>query len=126
MRVLVDTQALLWWLVDSDRLGTRARRIFMSETPVISPVVLWEIAIKTSLGKLSADVAEICGVVTEQGFERLNVSDRHMINLQALPFHHRDPFDRMLIVQSETESLPLLTSDAKIALYGIETFDSTK
>ena len=107
MRVLIDTLALLWWLTDSEKLGPKAHRIFLSDEPVISPVLLWEIAIKASLGKLTADVAEICEVITAQGFERLGFSDRHMITLQTLPFHHRDPFDRMLIVQSEVEQLPL-------------------
>ena len=125
MRILVDTQALLWWLMDSERLGTKARRIFISDEPVVSPVVSWEIAIKASLGKLSADVSEVSRVIAEQGFERLGISDRHMINLQSLPFHHRDPFDRMLIAQSDAEDLPILTSDAKIALYDVATVDST-
>lgn len=125
MRILVDTQALLWWLMDSERLGAKARRIFVSGEPVVSPVVLWEIAIKVSLGKLSADVAEVSRIIAEQGLERLGISDRHMISLQALPFHHRDPFDRLLIAQSDAEDLPLLTSDAKIALYGVATVDST-
>lgn len=111
--------------MDSERLGPKARRIFLSDEPVISAVVLWEIAIKVSLGKLSADVAEVSRVIAEQGLERLGISDRHMINLQALPFHHRDPFDRMLIAQSDAEDLPLLTSDAKIALYDVATVDST-
>lgn len=124
MRVLVDTQALLWWLTDSERLGSKARRIFMADDPIISPVVLWEIAIKVRLGKLGADVGEVCAAITEEGFERLGFADRHMIGLADLPLHHRDPFDRMLIVQSMAEGVPLLTSDSKIALYGIEVLDS--
>ena len=126
MRILVDTQTLLWWLTDSERLGAKARRIFISDEPVISPVVLWEIAIKASLGNLSADVSEVNRIIAEQGLERLGISDRHMINLQTLPFHHRDPFDRMLIAQCEAEAMPLLTSDAKIARYGIAILDSTQ
>ncbi len=126
MRILVDTQALLWWLMDSERLGPKARRMFTSDEPVVSPVVLWEVAIKASLGKLSADVSEVSRVVAEQGLERLGISDRHMIYLQALPFHHRDPFHRMLIAQSKAEAMPLLTSDAKIARYDIAILDSTQ
>lgn len=124
MRVLVDTQALLWWLVDSDQLGPKARRIFMSEEPIVSPVVLWEIAIKVRLGKLEADVSEVCSTISEEGFERLGFSDRHMIALAELDLHHRDPFDRMLVVQSMSEKVPLLTSDAKIGLYQTEVLDS--
>ncbi len=123
MRVLIDTQVLLWWLTDSERLGPKARRVFLSDNPVISPVLLWEIAIKASLGKLTADVGEICEVITAQGLERLGFSDRHMVALQALPFLHRDPFDRMLIVQSDMEQIPLLTSDEKIAAYPIRTLN---
>ena len=123
MRVLVDTQALLWWLMDSEQLGPKARRIFMSEEPIVSPVVLWEIAIKVRLGKLEADVPEVCSTVSEEGFERLGFSDRHMIALAKLELHHRDPFDRMLVVQSITETVPLLTSDAKMSLYKTEILD---
>ena len=124
MRVLLDTQALLWWLLDSDQLGPKARRVFMSEEPVVSPVVLWEIAIKVGLGKLEANVLEVCRAVSEEGFERLGFSDRHMIGVAKLELHHRDPFDRMLIVQSQVERIPLLTSDKKMELYGIETLNS--
>ena len=124
MRVLVDTQALLWWLIDSERLGPKARRIFMSEEPIVSPVVLWEIAIKVRLGKLDADVGEVCAAISEERFERMGFTDRHMINLVSLDLHHRDPFDRMLIVQSQTANVPLLTSDEKMRLYEIEILDS--
>jgi len=124
VRVLVDTQALLWWLIDSERLGPKARRVFMSEEPIVSPVVLWEIAIKVRLGKLDANVPEVCAAVSEEGFERLGFSDRHMISLATLDLHHRDPFDRMLVVQSQTENVPLLTSDEKMGLYKIEILDS--
>ena len=96
----------------------------MSEEPIVSPVVLWEIAIKVRLGKLDADVAEVCAAISEEGFERLGFSDRHMIGLAKLDLHHRDPFDRMLIVQSQTENVPLLTSDDKMKMYKIKVLDS--
>lgn len=124
MRVLVDTQALLWWLIDSDNLGQRARRIFLSEEPLVSPVVIWEIAIKTNLGKLDADVSEICRAISEAGFERIGFADSHMIELSKLELHHRDPFDRMLVAQSKCEGIPVLTSDKKISWYGVDTLDS--
>lgn len=124
MRVLIDTQALLWWLIDADQLGDKARRIFLSEAPVISPVIIWEIAIKANLGKLEADVSKVCLAVAEAGFERIGFADRHMIALSKLDLHHRDPFDRMLVAQSMTEGLPVLTSDSKISLYGVDALDS--
>lgn len=91
---------------------------------MISPVVIWEIAIKTNLGKLDGNVSEICRAVGEAGFERIGFADRHMIELSKLELHHRDPFDRMLIAQSKCEDFPILTSDRKISWYGIETLDS--
>jgi len=123
VRVLIDTQALLWWLTDSENLGPNARRIFMSDEPVVSPVVIWEIAIKVGLGKLKADVEAVCTAVSSEGFARIGFSDRHLINLARLPLHHRDPFDRMLVVQSQTEQIPLLTSDQKMRLYDAEILD---
>ena len=124
MRVLLDTQALLWWLTDSERLGAKARRIFMAEDPVVSPVLLWEIAIKVNLGKLDANVSDICASITEEGFKRLGFTDRHMIAFADLELHHRDPFDRMLIAQSQVEAIPLLSSDSKMKLYDVELIDS--
>ncbi len=124
MRVLIDTQALLWWLIDSDQLGEKSRRIFLSEEPIISPVVIWEIAIKANLGKLEADVPQVCLAVAEAGFERIGFADSHMIVLSRLDLHHRDPFDRMLVAQSISEDVPVLTSDSKISLYGVEAMDS--
>ncbi len=126
MRILVDAQALLWWLMDSERLGANSRRIFISDEPVVSPTALREIAIRASLGKLSADVSEASRVISEQGLERLGISDRHMINLQALPFHHRGPFDRMLVAQGKAEPMPVLTSDAIFARYGVAILGSTQ
>ena len=123
-RVLIDTQALLWWLMDDLQLGRNARRVVQSDTPVISPVVLWEIAIKTGLGKLDANTADICSAVTEQGFERIGFTDQQMIDLAALPLHHRDPFDRMLIVQAARENIPVLSSDRKFLVYDVEVIDA--
>ena len=124
MKVLVDTQALLWWLTDANDLGTKARRIFLSEEPVISPVLLWEIAIKVGLGKLEANVGEVAEAISNAGFSRIGFLDSHMIALSHLPLHHRDPFDRMLIVQSNVEDLPLLSSDTKMKMYDVALLDA--
>lgn len=123
MRVLVDTQALLWWLTDANQLGPKARRLFQSEEPVISPVLLWEIAIKVRLGKLEANVEEIVHAISSAGFSRIGFLDSHMIALAKLELHHRDPFDRMLIVQAMSENIPLLSSDGKISAYQVDQVD---
>lgn len=124
MRFLIDTQALLWWLSDADALGPKARRLIMADTPVVSPVVLWEIAIKSGLGKLEADVGEISRAISAEGFERIGLSDAHMIELAKLPHHHRDPFDRMLIAQSQHEGIPVLSADGKFKFYEIDLMDA--
>lgn len=125
MRLLLDTQALLWWLTDAEVLGPKARRHIMSGAPVVSPVVLWEIAIKSGLGKLEADVAAVSAAVAADGFARIGLTDANMIDLASLGHYHRDPFDRMLIAQARCEGIPVLTSDRKFALYDVDMLDAT-
>lgn len=124
MRVLLDTQALLWWVLADPRLGTTATRLIASEQPVVSVASLWEIAIKSSVGKLSADVAEIVAVINDQSMDRLPISDTHVMMVQQLPMHHRDPFDRVLVAQAIVEDIPLLTSDTKLAAYQVHLTDA--
>lgn len=124
MRFLIDTQALLWWLVDSDALGPKARRVIMADTPVVSPVVLWEIAIKSGLGKLGADVGEVSTAIASDGFERVGLTDANMIEVSQLEHHHRDPFDRMLIAQARCDGVPILSSDQKFRLYEVDLLDA--
>lgn len=125
MRFLVDTQALLWWFSDNARLGPEARRSMLGGEPIVSAVSLWEVAIKVGLGKLEADVTEMCRDVTAQLFERLALVDRHMTTYQTLPLHHRDPFDRMLVAQSLSEDVPLLTADRALSRYDCRMIDAT-
>lgn len=124
MRFFIDTQALLWWLVNSDALGPKARRAILADTPVVSPVVLWEIAIKSALGKLGTDVSEVSAEITAQGFERMGLTDANMIEVSCLEHHHRDPFDRMLIAQARCDGIPVLSADQKFGLYDVEVLDA--
>ena len=120
MRLLLDTHALLWWRADDDRLGPRARDLI--EDPgndvLVSVVSLWEIVVKVRVGKLEADIREIADAVEREGFALLDISTAHLRTLAGLPMHHRDPFDRLLVAQSLSESTPLLTSDRALAAYG--------
>ena len=124
MRHLLDTQALLWWAADDPRLGQGAGELIAEGTPVVSSVLLWEIAIKVNIGKLTADVREIAAFVADQSMERLTIADGHIFRAQDLPLHHRDPFDRLLIAQALEEDLPVLTADAKLSAYGATTLDA--
>ena len=117
MRALLDTHALLWWLDGDRRLSARARRVIGDEknTIMVSAASAWEISTKSRLGKLSGadDVAsDVAGCLTSQGFLSLDITVRHAQRAGRLAGDHRDPFDRMLIAQSQIEDLPIVTNDA--------------
>ena len=121
MKFLLDTHALLWWLADDNQLGRRARELV--EDPgndvLISVVSLWEIAVKTRIGKLRADIGEITGAVQQEGFTLLDIAMTHLLTLAGLPMHHRDPFDHLLIAQAITEDATFISEDRNTALYPV-------
>lgn len=121
MRLLLDTHALLWWLNDDEKLGSHARRLICdAENDVlVSAVSLWEITVKLRIGKLDADIDEILAILPDQGFDRLDITDAHLIALAALPLHHRDPFDHLLMAQAVAEGAYFVSQDQNVALYGI-------
>ena len=125
-RLLLDTNALLWLLAGDDRLGP-ASRAAVTTTPelVVSVASLWEVAIKVSLGKL-APVPELGRAVGELGFVRLDIADSHLAVLERLPFHHRDPFDRLLLSQATAERLTLLSADQAFAAYDVPLLDARR
>ena len=122
MRFLADTHAFLWWLDDDPRLGAGARDRMADprSTVWISAASIWEIAIKSQLGKLSVD-ADLSQEIGENGFLELPMTARHAAAAGALPPHHRDPFDRMLIAQSRLEDLRILSRDSVLGLYDAQT-----
>jgi PIN domain nuclease of toxin-antitoxin system len=120
MRLLLDTNAFLWWLSDAPRLHEPARRrIERAERVWISVASLWEIAIKVSIGKLRLEIDEVTAVVGAHGLIALPVEPRHVRELARLPLHHRDPFDRMLVAQARVEDLTVVSGDRRLAAYGI-------
>lgn len=124
MRLLLDTNALLWWEEDSERLGAVARAaIGASEFVYVSAASAWEAEIKQALGKLvfADDVQEM---ISANGFIELPVSVRHAAALRSLGRFHRDPFDRMLVAQALVEECTLVTADRDLARYGVPTLDA--
>ena len=119
MNLLLDTHVFLWFLIQSPRLS-KAVYHQIETTPVVyvSAASLWEIVIKVQLKKLSADPHELAAKITASGFQELPVSVPHTLGLEQLPFHHRDPFDRILLAQAHVEHLRLLTCDANLKPYG--------
>lgn len=120
MRLLLDTHAFLWWMEDSPEIGGAARTAIgdPDNDILISTASLWEITIKRALGKL-AFPANLERVLREEGFAILPITFPHLRQLGALPFLHRDPFDRMLIAQARAEGIRIATRDAKFAPYGV-------
>lgn len=118
MKLLVDTHVLLWALADPEQLSSRARMVVSDPGNVlfVSMASLWEIGIKKSLGKIELPNTFFTSVKTA-GFEILPIQISHIQILGDLPFHHRDPFDRMLVAQAQHEQLLLVSRDDEIKKY---------
>lgn len=118
MRVLLDTHLVLWAMQDSPALSPAARKHLRSaEVVFVSAASLWEIAIKSNLGRLQANVAQLEQKLADAGFQQLPVTWGHAVRVRQLPLLHRDPFDRMLVAQAMSEPLQLLTHDSVLAEY---------
>ncbi len=118
MRLLLDTNALLWWLAD-ESLSAQARDAVAdpANLVVVSAASAWEISVKKALGKLAAP-DDLEQQVAAGGFSPLPISIAHAIAAGQLPRHHEDPFDRMLIAQASAEGLTIVTRDKRFEDYG--------
>lgn len=117
-RVLIDTHLLLWSLAEPARLPSSARARLNAAEVYVSAASIWEISIKSALGKLTADPAMVLNALQPTGFLLLAISAAHAAFVHRLPGHHRDPFDRMLVAQATVEGMTLLTNDAALDPYG--------
>jgi PIN domain nuclease of toxin-antitoxin system len=124
VNLLLDTHALLWFLGGDSRLSTSARAAIenLENTRLFSVASAWEIAIKTSLGKLrlTGPFHELIPVqLRVNSIQLLPISPDHLNGLLTLPFHHRDPFDRILVSQAIVESATVVSTDATLDRYGV-------
>jgi PIN domain nuclease of toxin-antitoxin system len=123
MKYLIDTHILIWFLEGNTSLSEKARNLITNTDNQIfvSIASLWEVTIKISIGKLKLSKAlpEIIIQIEMDGVKILSIENTHLLTLLALPFHHNDPFDRLLIAQSITENVTLITDDHKFDLYSI-------
>jgi PIN domain nuclease of toxin-antitoxin system len=125
MRILLDTHALLWWMIGDPRLSPKARAAVGAEEAevFVSAASAWELAMKVRLGKLP-DAARLTHRLTEslaeQNFKPLAIAIEHGRLGGLLPGQHRDPFDRILAAQALLEDMPLVTNDAAIAGFGVK------
>ncbi len=120
MSIILDTHMLLWHLADDPRLKISHSRIIedVSHTKYFSIVSLWEIAIKISLGKLVINQT-IDRIIPEEIYI-LDLKIPHIVKVKDLAFHHKDPFDRMIIAQAMVENMSVMTHDSHFQLYGID------
>lgn len=119
MRLILDTHLILWWLANSPSLPRPAHAFIAdpANTIFISAVSLWEIWLKVSLAKLRLP-SDFDARLQAESFEHLPLTASQARLVASLPWHHRDPFDRMLVAQAQSEDLTLLTADERVALYG--------
>lgn len=125
MDLLLDTHVFLWWVNDADELAPKWRKAIANPDNRchLSVVSCWEMAIKSSLGKLTL-AQPLERFIPEQlqlnDFRLLDLDFRHICKVESLPFHHRDPFDRLLIAQASVEKMTILTADSEFSRYSIK------
>ncbi len=125
MRLLLDTHTLLWWLANDPRLSAPARTAIANPRNdcFVSLASCWELAIKSSLGKIRlAKPVErfIPDELAANDFQLLPIEFRHVARVESLEFHHRDPFDRLLAAQAQADKLTLLSADELFDRYGVK------
>ena len=124
MQLLIDTHVLIWFLEGNKSLSKPHRQIISdSQNDVLVSIAsLWEIAVKISLGKLTLakPLADVIKQIAVENIEVLPILPKHTLQVSTLPFHHRDPFDRIIVAQSQVENLPIVTNDIEFSHYGIK------
>jgi PIN domain nuclease of toxin-antitoxin system len=123
-RLLLDTHALLWYVLNDPQLSATARALIddPAQDVLVSPASYWEIAIKLSIGKYTLAVPYedfMRQAIDGNDFEILPIEPRHTAALVTMPYHHRDPFDRLLIAQALVENLPIVSIDTAFDPYGV-------
>ncbi|MDR3516493.1 MAG: type II toxin-antitoxin system VapC family toxin [Azospirillaceae bacterium] len=121
MRLLLDSHILLWWLTDDPALPAAAKAAIGDPTSdvFVSAATAWELAVKCALGRLEFPIGQMAAILDEAGFTPLGIEVEHAVIAGALPRHHNDPFDRMLIAQAQHEGMTILTVDPMIRRYAV-------
>ncbi|MBV8206548.1 MAG: type II toxin-antitoxin system VapC family toxin [Acidobacteria bacterium] len=124
MRLLLDSQAFLWWRIDDPQLSRVAERVLRdtSNQVFFSAASAWELAIKSKSGKLKVHdglIENLGPELESEGFEVMPITLAHALRAASLPIHHRDPFDRMLVAQTQIEDLAIVSNDAIFDAYRV-------
>ncbi len=127
MSHLLDTHAFLWAQAGDPRLGPKTEALMLDPSAPLhfSVASAWEMAIKASLGRLEVPDG-LAAVVEEAGLDLLGIDLRHTAEVQRLPVHHRDPFDRMLVAQARVEELTLVSADPAMTAYEVDIVDARR
>lgn len=125
-RYLLDTDVFLWWILNDSRLGRITSTIISdpNNEVYVSAASLWEMSIKEKLGKLKLPDVSMSGIVESEGFLPLSISLIHGEAAGSLPVYHKNPFDRMLVAQAQTEGLTVITKDEFIPKYNVQTVNA--
>ncbi len=125
MKLLLDTNALIWWMDDEPKLGSAARRLIADPSNMVfgTVVSLWEITMKWRIGKFPRPGSDYGKFLIEEGCELIGVGADHIASLEALEVHHKDPFDHLILAQAQVENAVIITSDRDMARYGIRCID---
>lgn len=121
MRLLLDTQVVLWWLNDGPQLNAKIRGIIADRRAelFVSVATLWEVAVEHRIGKLSESGAKLITELDAQGLPLLAIKAAHLAALETLPQYHRDPFDHLILAQAKAEGLTIVTADRLLERYGV-------
>jgi len=123
MNLLINTHAVIWFITEDDQLSVKAKELIkdINNTCFVSIASLWEMGIKYSLGKLDlkADLKKIFELIDQSGLTILPITTSHILANTTLDFHHRDPFDRLIIAQAKSEGLTLISKDKEFEDYNI-------
>jgi PIN domain nuclease of toxin-antitoxin system len=124
MKLLLDTNALIWWMDDEPMLGSKSRQLIAHPGHVIyvSVVSLWEITLKWRIGKYPLPGSAYQKFLAEERVDLMEVSSSHVVAVEGLAMHHKDPFDHLLLAQAKVEGASIITSDREMADYGIKCF----
>ena len=125
MRLLLDTHVFLWWVYDDPKLSQTARDLILdsANTKYVSAATAWELAIKAGQGKLKLNLSVgdfYIKYVNQNYFETVPLALSHLFMVERLPLHHKDPFDRLLVVQAQSEKLTIDSADSALDAYEIE------
>jgi PIN domain nuclease of toxin-antitoxin system len=123
-QVLLDTHTAIWFFNGSPNLSETAKQVILNQNKRInvSVVSVWELVIKISVGKLqfAGGAAGFVKLIDSNGFQLLNITPEHLLELERLPLHHRDPFDRILIAAAISEKMEFVTDDRNIPQYSLQ------